>query len=95
MDASGRREAKQIVAGLFGRVAVCYDRAGFLHESARHLVARVPLRPGALVLDVATGTGVALLAAARAGGPSSLLDGLPGRGRLACRGVDPWGARSA
>jgi SAM-dependent methyltransferase len=73
---SERCQAKQIVAGLFGRTAASYDRAGFLQESARRLVARVPLRPGALVLDVATGTGVALLAAARGSGLSDLLVGI-------------------
>jgi ubiquinone/menaquinone biosynthesis C-methylase UbiE len=76
VTASGRREAKQIVASLFGRVAASYDQAGFLHESARHLVARVPLRPGAVVLDVATATGVALLAVVSAYGPCGLLVGV-------------------
>jgi ubiquinone/menaquinone biosynthesis C-methylase UbiE len=76
VSTSGKRQAKQIVAGLFGRVAASYDRAGFLHESARRLVARVPLQPGAVVLDVASATGVALLAAARANGPPGLLVGV-------------------
>jgi ubiquinone/menaquinone biosynthesis C-methylase UbiE len=69
-------EAKQVAAGLFGRVAADYDRAGFLHETARRLVARVPLRAGVRVLDVATGTGGVLLASAQAAGSSGLLVGV-------------------
>lgn len=54
---------KQLVAGLFGRVAASYDQAGFLHQIARRLVTRTGVRPGERVLDVACGTGAALLEA--------------------------------
>jgi Putative RNA methylase family UPF0020 len=54
---------KQLVAGLFGRVAASYDQAGFLHQIARRLVTRAGVRPGERVLDVACGTGAALLEA--------------------------------
>jgi ubiquinone/menaquinone biosynthesis C-methylase UbiE len=64
------------VAGLFGRVAVSYDQAGFLHQIARRLVAHADVRPGMRVLDVACGTGAALLEAARRVGPDGLVLGV-------------------
>jgi ubiquinone/menaquinone biosynthesis C-methylase UbiE len=70
------REAKHIVAGLFGRVADEYDQGGFLHEVARRLVARSGVKPGARVLDVACGTGAALLEAACLAGPDGFMVGV-------------------
>jgi SAM-dependent methyltransferase len=61
---------------LFGRVAASYDQAGFLHQIARRLVAHAGVRPGMRVLDVACGTGAALLEAARRVGPDGLVLGV-------------------
>ena len=58
---------KQIIEGIFDGAAKSYNRVGpeiFTQFGAR-LVERVPLVPGARVLDVATGTGAVLLPAAR------------------------------
>ena len=68
--------AKQVVAGLFGRVAASYDQARFLHEIARRLVARAGVRSGMRVLDVACGTGAAVLEAARRAGPDGWVLGI-------------------
>ncbi len=70
------QEIKRAVAGLFGRVASSYDQVGFLHQIARRLVARAGVRPGASVLDVACGTGAALLEAARRAGPDGMVVGI-------------------
>jgi cyclopropane fatty-acyl-phospholipid synthase-like methyltransferase len=67
---------KQLVAGLFGRVAASYDQAGFLHQIARRLVTHAGVRPGERVLDVACGTGAALLEAARRVGPDGVAVGI-------------------
>jgi SAM-dependent methyltransferase len=64
------------VAGLFSRVAVSYDQAGFLDQIARRLVAHAGVRPGMRVLDVACGTGAALLEAAHRAGPDGLAVGI-------------------
>jgi ubiquinone/menaquinone biosynthesis C-methylase UbiE len=64
------------VADLFGRVAPSYHRAGFLHRIASRLVAHAGVRPGMRVLDVACGTGTALLDAARIAGPGGFAVGV-------------------
>jgi ubiquinone/menaquinone biosynthesis C-methylase UbiE len=69
-------QTKQIVAGLFGRVAASYDQARFLQRIAGELVSRADVGPGARVLDVACGTGAALLEAARRVGPDGLAVGV-------------------
>ena len=68
--------SKQVVAGLFGRVAADYDQAGFLHAIARRLVRYAGVRPGERVLDVACGTGAAALEAARLAGPGGVVIGV-------------------
>jgi SAM-dependent methyltransferase len=70
------RETKRVIAGLFGRVASGYDQAGFLHQIAQRLVAHAGVRPGDIVLDVACGTGAALLEAARLAGPDGVAVGV-------------------
>lgn len=70
------RQTSQVVADVFGRVADRYDQAGFLHQIARRLVAHAGVRPGMRVLDVACGTGAALLEAARRVGPDGLVVGV-------------------
>jgi ubiquinone/menaquinone biosynthesis C-methylase UbiE len=66
----------RMVAGLFGRVAASYDQAGFLHQIARRLVVHADVRSGMRVLDVACGTGAALLEAARRAGPDGFVVGI-------------------
>ncbi len=60
----------------FGAIAASYDRMGFLTLTARHLVQAAALQPGERVLDVATGTGSAAMAAAVAVGPGGTVVGL-------------------
>ena len=57
---------KEQVAGLYSRVAPTYGRVGpdVFAPFGRWLVARTNLSPGERVLDVATGRGAALFAAA-------------------------------
>ncbi len=62
-----RVASKHMIEQLFDGAATSYNRTGpdiFTRFGAR-LVEHVPLAPGARVLDVATGTGAALLPAAR------------------------------
>jgi len=74
-------------AGDFGQVAVYAVRA------AEEFVARLPIRPGAQVLDVACGTGNLALPAARAGARVTAVDIVPalldqGRRRAASENLD-------
>ncbi|HEX8858338.1 MAG TPA: methyltransferase domain-containing protein [Actinomycetes bacterium] len=69
-------EVNRVVAGLFGRVAATYDQAGFLQQIAQRLVAHAGVRSGMRVLDVACGTGAALLEATRRAGPDGLAVGV-------------------
>jgi Methyltransferase domain len=70
------RHTSQLVAGVFGRVAASYDQAGFLTQIARRLVAQAGVRPRMQVLDVACGTGAALVEVARRVGPDGLVVGI-------------------
>jgi ubiquinone/menaquinone biosynthesis C-methylase UbiE len=72
------RATKAAIAGVFGRAAPTYQRAGppFFSEVARRLVASTGLPAGARVLDVATGTGAALVEAARRAGPAAMVVGV-------------------
>jgi ubiquinone/menaquinone biosynthesis C-methylase UbiE len=69
---------KELIAGVFGRAAPTYERAGppFFGEVARRLVALTDLPAAARVLDVATGTGAALLQAGRPAGPAGMVVGV-------------------
>jgi ubiquinone/menaquinone biosynthesis C-methylase UbiE len=69
---------KALIAGVFGRAAPTYERAGppFFSQVARRLVGLTDLPAGARVLDVATGTGVALLEAAQPAGPAGMVVGV-------------------
>jgi ubiquinone/menaquinone biosynthesis C-methylase UbiE len=60
-------ERKQGVAGMFGRAAPTYDQIGprFFSHIGQRMVDLSQLRPGARVLDVATGRGAALFPAAK------------------------------
>ena len=57
---------KEAVVGVFSRAAPTYNSVGPRHFTyfARRLVEYADVRPGDRVLDVATGTGEVLLAAA-------------------------------
>jgi ubiquinone/menaquinone biosynthesis C-methylase UbiE len=72
------RATKELIAGVFGRAAAAYERAGppFFAAVARRLVALTDLPAGACLLDVATGTGAALLEAAQSTGPAGMLVGV-------------------
>jgi ubiquinone/menaquinone biosynthesis C-methylase UbiE len=63
---------KRAIADVFGRGAETYDQVGvdFFTPAARDLVARARLRQGERVVDVGTGRGAALFAAAEAVGAS-------------------------
>jgi len=70
------KEPKQTVAGLFGRAAAGYDQVGFFHQIAQRLLALAGVGQGMRVLDVACGTGAALVQAARLAGPTGLAVGV-------------------
>jgi ubiquinone/menaquinone biosynthesis C-methylase UbiE len=72
------RATKASVAGVFGRAAATYERAGppFFGMVARRLVALADLPAGARVLDVATGAGAALFEAAGRAGPAGMVVGV-------------------
>jgi ubiquinone/menaquinone biosynthesis C-methylase UbiE len=63
---------------VFGRAAPAYERAGppLFATVARRLVAMTDLPRGARVLDVACGTGAAMLEAARRTGPTGMVVGV-------------------
>lgn len=69
---------KQMIEQMFDGAAASYDRTGpsvFTRFGAR-LVERMPLTPGASILDVATGRGAVLLPAARIVGPAGRVTGV-------------------
>jgi ubiquinone/menaquinone biosynthesis C-methylase UbiE len=68
---------KEQVAGLYNRVATTYGKIGpdLFTPFASFLVARMALSPGARVLDVATGRGAVLFAAAEQVGPAGFVVG--------------------
>lgn len=69
---------KEIIAGIFDGAAATYDRVGpaIFTQFGERLVALLDVTPGARVLDVATGTGAALLPAARRAGPTGHVTGI-------------------
>ena len=69
-------ESKQSVARLFGRAAAGYDQVGFFHQVAQRLLALAGVDQGMRVLDVACGSGAALVQAARLVGPMGLAVGV-------------------
>jgi ubiquinone/menaquinone biosynthesis C-methylase UbiE len=75
---------KRGIEGIFDRGADTYDQIGvdFFTPAARDLVAKAELRPGERVLDLGTGRGAALFAAAEAVGPTGRVVGLDLSGRM-------------
>jgi ubiquinone/menaquinone biosynthesis C-methylase UbiE len=69
---------KERVSGVFHRASQTYDTVGvdFFGPLAAALVGHARLPPGAAVLDLGTGTGAALLAAADAVGPLGVVHGV-------------------
>ena len=69
---------KRTIERMFDDAAVTYNRTGpaVFTEFGARLVEHLPLTPGARVLDVATGTGAALLPAARRVGPDGQVVGV-------------------
>lgn len=87
--------AKQRIEQTFDGAAASYDRIGpsIFTQFGRRLVEKMQLKRGNYVLDVATGTGAALLPAVRRVGAEGHITGIdlssltPGsRTRCACRG---------
>ncbi|MDE2088558.1 MAG: class I SAM-dependent methyltransferase [Gammaproteobacteria bacterium] len=77
-DNADAGERKQRVTAVFNRVAPGYDKEAlrFFPFRADRLIARLAPARGAKVLDVATGTGAAAIAAAQAVGPSGRVMGI-------------------
>jgi ubiquinone/menaquinone biosynthesis C-methylase UbiE len=69
---------KQTIASLYDRAAPIYDQVGpsFFQEAAARLVDLADVGAGARVLDIGTGRGAVLLAAAGRVGPTGLLVGI-------------------
>jgi ubiquinone/menaquinone biosynthesis C-methylase UbiE len=95
MSNSAPADPKRQVAANFNQQAQTYDRIRFVRESAARLVELAGLQPGERVLDVATGTGFAALAAARLVGPAAQVVGIDlaeemlnqARGKAASEGI--------
>jgi len=75
---------KRRIEGVFDRGADSYDRVGvdFFTPAALDLVAHAHLQPGQRVLDVGTGRGAVLFAAADRVGPSGRAVGIDLSGRM-------------
>jgi ubiquinone/menaquinone biosynthesis C-methylase UbiE len=69
-------DQKRRVVADFNAMAATYDALRFVQVCARRLIELFALRPGAHVLDVATGTGWAALAAAQHVGPTGRVLGV-------------------
>jgi ubiquinone/menaquinone biosynthesis C-methylase UbiE len=77
-ESSDAVQTKREIAGVFGRAAPIYDRVGprFFSHFGRRLVELAEVPRGARVLDVATGRGAALFAAAEAVGRHGHVTGI-------------------
>src|SRR5215468_10638483 len=75
-ETTAHDDPKHRVAADFNALAGSYDTLRFVQVSARRLVELAALPRGAQVLDVATGTGWAALAAAQHVGPTGKVLGV-------------------
>jgi ubiquinone/menaquinone biosynthesis C-methylase UbiE len=69
-------DQKSRTAAAFNQIAEDYDNMNYLRDGAAWLVEQAALPAGARVLDVATGTGWAAIAAARTVGPAGAVVGV-------------------
>jgi ubiquinone/menaquinone biosynthesis C-methylase UbiE len=76
MTPNSAGDSKSPIAAAFNQIASDYDNLANLRDGALWLVAQVALPSGARVLDVATGTGWAAIAAAAAVGPAGSVVGV-------------------
>jgi ubiquinone/menaquinone biosynthesis C-methylase UbiE len=67
---------KQHVAAQYDQLAAGYDRIRFTRNCVERLIELADLRPGQRVLDVATGTGLVALIAAKQVGPAGEVVGI-------------------
>ena len=74
----GSPGGQQELAALYSRVAPIYAEQGppFFEHAGRRLVELAQVRPGDVVLDVATGRGAVLVPAARRAGPAGQVVGI-------------------
>ena len=89
-------EAKRRIAGVFGRSAATYDRAGpsFFGHFGRRVAELAEIPAGACVLDVAAGAGASLVPAAELAGPNGHVVGVdlsPGMVRRLREEIDERG----
>jgi O-methyltransferase/aklanonic acid methyltransferase len=75
---------KRMIEQIFDDAATSYDRVGptMFSQFGARLVEQIPLARGARVLDIATGTGAALLPAARRVGPKGHVTGIDLSGEI-------------
>lgn len=66
----------QMIEETFDGAAPLYDRGKMFRESGQRLIDLLPINPGSRILDIATGTGAALLPAARCAGPQGIVTGI-------------------
>ncbi|HET7738290.1 MAG TPA: methyltransferase domain-containing protein [Tepidiformaceae bacterium] len=69
-------ERKQAMRQVFDSIAGDYDILPFTRLAVERLIALAPISPGARLLDVATGTGLAAIAAAYRVGPGGTILGV-------------------
>ena len=91
-ESSDAVQTKLEIAGVFGRAAPIYDRIGprFFAHFGRRLVELAEVPSGARVLDVATGRGAALFAAAEAVGRHGHVTGIDLSEQTAHDGDPVW-----
>lgn len=78
LDPTEQEQVKRETVGIYNRAANIYDRVGIKQFTyyANLLVEKLNILPGARVLDVATGRGALLFAAARKVGPEGYVLGI-------------------